>query len=202
MHYLYKITNQLNNKVYIGQTNNKYRWRQHRYYSKFPEKTKQYIHYTIKKYGIDNFTYEIIAQSLTQEGANETETILISQYNSCNKEYGYNIMPGGSNISGKDHPNYGKKVSLETKMKMSISAKGKNTWTKGKSSSKQGTKLSPEQKMKISQTLTGKVQSKETIEKRINKIKNNKINGKKRKPYSNETIRKMSEAAKNRKKKI
>lgn len=76
MHYLYKITNLINNKIYIGQTKrpNK-RWYDHRYKSA-PTKI---IHYAINKYGAHNFTFEIIAISKTQEDANDAEIELIEQ---------------------------------------------------------------------------------------------------------------------------
>lgn len=97
MHYLYRIINQLNNKVYIGQTNNPdYRWYQHRSYAGNKNKHKQYIHYTMAKYGSENFLFEVIAICLTQEDTNDTESVLIKQYNSRDKNFGYNLMIGGS----------------------------------------------------------------------------------------------------------
>lgn len=126
MHYLYRITNQVNQKNYIGQTvNDKTRWTAHKSFAKNAEKTGQYIHRAMAKYGVDNFTYEVIAVCLTQEDANEIESILITQYNCRNKQYGYNVMPGGKNISGPDHPNYGKIHSEETKQKRSQTMKQK-----------------------------------------------------------------------------
>jgi group I intron endonuclease len=134
MHYLYTITNTLNNKVYIGQTvDNKKRWMQHKAYAKHPEKTGQYIHRAMAKYGIENFTFEIIAACQTQEDANETESVLINQYDSRNKECGYNLMIGGSygghsdetkqkqreatleQIATKGHPAQDHEVSQETR---------------------------------------------------------------------------------------
>ena len=77
MHYLYRIINQLNNKIYIGQTKHqKNRWMAHKSYAKHPERTKQYIHSAMAKYGADNFVYEIIATCQTQEDANEIESLL------------------------------------------------------------------------------------------------------------------------------
>ena len=97
MHYLYRITDALNNKVYIGQTvDNKKRWMQHKSYAKNPEKTGQYIHRAMNKYGVENFTFEIIATCLNQEDANEIESVLIVQYDSRNKENGYNLTVGGN----------------------------------------------------------------------------------------------------------
>jgi GIY-YIG catalytic domain. len=65
MHYLYRITNQLNGKVYIGQSNNKRRWSQHKYFAKHPEQTGQYIHNAMAKYGVENFIFEVIATCKT-----------------------------------------------------------------------------------------------------------------------------------------
>lgn len=134
MHYLYKISDTLNNKVYIGQSkDDKHRWRQHVYFSKNPEKTGQYIHRAMAKYGVENFIFEIIAICKTQEDANETESLLIKQYESRNKDFGYNLMTGGSygghseetkqkqreatikQIETQGHPAAGRIVSQETR---------------------------------------------------------------------------------------
>jgi group I intron endonuclease len=132
-HYLYKITDTLNNKVYIGQTaDNKKRWSQHKAYAKHPEKTGQYIHRAIAKYGVENFIFEIIAACKTQEDTDETESVLIEQYDSRNKEHGYNLMIGGS------HGGH----SEETKKKQS-DATFKQIAEKGHPA--QGTKRTPEQ---------------------------------------------------------
>lgn len=96
MHYLYRITNQLSGKVYIGQTNDPdYRWYQHRSYAK-GNKHKQYIHRAMSKHGVENFVFDVIAGCKSQEDTDETESLLIVQYDSRNKEKGYNLMVGGS----------------------------------------------------------------------------------------------------------
>ena len=129
MHYLYRIANTLNNKVYIGQSNKETeRWRQHKYFARNPEITGQYIHRAMAKHGIDNFTYEVIATCQTQENADELEIILIKQYDSCNKEFGYNVAPGGDHVWNaglpkEQQPMYGKKQSkkiLRTDVKNSF----------------------------------------------------------------------------------
>lgn len=116
MHYLYRITNTLNNKIYIGQTvDDKRRWGAHKSYAKNSEKTGQYIHRAMAKYGTDNFIFEVIAICKTQEDADETEMVLIEQYDSRNKENGYNLAPGGGGVgSGVNHPLYGVKQSQDT----------------------------------------------------------------------------------------
>ena len=133
MHYLYKITNQLNGKIYIGQSNNpEYRWKQHKYDSQRTDPI-QYIHRAIAKYGIQNFVFETIAGCQTQEDTDFTEDQLINQYDSRNNDKGYNLKAGGSHgahseetkqkqseatirqITEKGHPAAGRIVSQETR---------------------------------------------------------------------------------------
>lgn len=123
MHYLYRITNLLNQKVYIGQSNQeKERWRQHKYYSRYPEKTRQYVHRAMAKYGINNFIYEVIACCKTQDEANLTEDILIDQYDSKNVNKGYNIASGGNSKTGY-------KIRSRTELeKQTISLQMKAIW--------------------------------------------------------------------------
>lgn len=116
MFYLYKITNQLSQKVYIGQSNKETeRWRQHKYFSR-QEKPIQYIHRAIAKYGVENFTYEVIAMCKKEDDVDELETQLIKQCDSQNKLYGYNIAPGGETpwnrgLPREQQPMFGKKQS-------------------------------------------------------------------------------------------
>ena len=97
MHYLYTITNQQNGKVYVGQSiDEKGRWKQHKYFAKNPEKSGQYIHRAMAKHGIEHFSFEVIALCVSQADADYTEDQLINQYDSRNKEKGYNLKSGGS----------------------------------------------------------------------------------------------------------
>lgn len=97
MHYLYKITNQLSGKIYIGQTVDiSKRWGAHKSFARNVDKPRQYIHHAIAKYGAENFTFEVIATCLTQEDVDVTEDILIIQYDSRNPVFGYNLKSGGS----------------------------------------------------------------------------------------------------------
>lgn len=54
--YIYLFRNKLNNKCYIGKTNNIKR----RYSNHISGKTDSYIHRAILKYGIENFEFLII----------------------------------------------------------------------------------------------------------------------------------------------
>lgn len=96
MHYIYTITNLINNKVYVGQTKNiSKRWSDHRAAFK-NNKPTQRIHYAMIKYGIVNFSFEIVASCLDQAAANEAEEKIINQFESYSSGRGYNLSLGGS----------------------------------------------------------------------------------------------------------
>ena len=93
---VYKITNLINNKIYIGQTTEslKKRWKRHCGYQL---NDKTYLHNTMKKYGIKNFSIEIIDMAKNQEELDEKEYFYIKLYMSDNKDIGYNLK----NTKGK-----------------------------------------------------------------------------------------------------
>lgn len=103
---IYKYTNKINGCIYIGQSVNieqrKYCHRSSAYNKKANDYNSQF-HQAIRKYGYDNFDFEIVAE-LTQEEVskqllNELEIYFISYYNSYKQ--GYNATPGGDG-KGKD----------------------------------------------------------------------------------------------------
>lgn len=196
MFYLYKISNILNNKVYIGQSNKeKERWRQHKYYARQVNPI-QYIHRAMAKYGIENFIYEVIAMCQEAKYTNEIETLLIQQYNSCNKKFGYNIAPGGNvawnrGLPKEQQPMFGKKQSDFHSKRMTEVHKGKivifTEQTKQKiSDSNKGSKRSEDTKRKMSEARIG---FKHTIDSKnkMSKSHTGKI-------ISEEQKRKMSDA--------
>jgi len=169
MHYLYKITNTENNKIYIGQT--KYpekRKSQHKMHS-----TNKHLRNAITKYGWDKFSYTIIDCAIDWWQADCIEWCLIKHYDSRNVDIGYNVSPGGWHT---EH-------SEETKNKMSLAKTGKKRKP-----------LSEETKNNISLAKTGKKASEET-KKKISLAQTGKKHGKKHKPFSEETKKKMSLAA-------
>ena len=99
LYYIYKITNLINQKVYIGQSKNiKRRWRDHKASAK-SENPTQIIHKVIKRVGLNNFSFEIIASCLDLEAANDAEEICIKQFKSYIRlgGGGYNLTLGGNN---------------------------------------------------------------------------------------------------------
>jgi len=134
--FIYKITNLLNGKIYIGQTVQtlEKRWKQHCK----PSNGCTILKEAIKKYGIENFNIEEICCVLEKEYLDEAEKLCIKQFN-CLSPNGYNIVIGGNKGPtllgsknpmygkfGKLHPSYGAKRSLKTKKLMSLKNSGKN----------------------------------------------------------------------------
>jgi len=143
---IYKITNLINGKIYIGKTTRtiERRWSQHCYC-----KSIDHIHNAIRKYGKENFKIEIICVCNDESELSNKEIEIIAQFGCRDREIGYNICPGGEGFgSGKDHPKSGKKASDETKKKMSKAQSGENHPMFGKH-------LPDETKKKLSELNTG-----------------------------------------------
>ena len=102
MAYIYKITNLINNKIYIGETlrDINVRWNEHKSVS-FNEQGHGYnyhLHNAIRKYGVENFIIEEIEQC-DDDKRFERETYYIQLYNSDKKEKGYNYIIEGEGSS-------------------------------------------------------------------------------------------------------
>ena len=95
---IYKITNTVNNKCYIGFTHNpKLRWKNHKNSSHI----RRPLYESMKKHGVDNFTFEILYQSDDREHTLLVmEPYYIELYNSYNK--GYNCTKGGLNTNNDE----------------------------------------------------------------------------------------------------
>lgn len=90
---IYKITNKINNKVYIGQSIHiERRFKEHM--QSAAHSPKSVIHTAINKYGIENFTFEIVELCLIEE-LDEKEVLYINKYNSAVPN-GYNVQLGGN----------------------------------------------------------------------------------------------------------
>lgn len=91
---IYKITNKINGKVYIGQTIQKpiERFYQHCAKSAVGYALKMPIHKAILKYGKNNFLFEVL-ETIDKSELNERERYWISYYDSYNS--GYNATFGG-----------------------------------------------------------------------------------------------------------
>jgi len=142
---IYKVTNILNGKMYIGQSiNPEARWRKHNERSS----KCRVISAAIKKHGKENFEFQILCWCPDKTYANMVEIRLIEAHDT--RRVGYNICVGGEGFgSGEDHPKYGKKATEETRHKISAAKMGELNPHYGKPNS-------PEQKAKIREALAGR----------------------------------------------
>lgn len=92
--YIYKITNLINNKIYIGQAKDvSQRWYEHCLESATKKNNRKLCN-AIRKYGVNNFKVETIEGPI--ENYNEREQYWIAYYNTfLDAEKGYNMTIGG-----------------------------------------------------------------------------------------------------------
>lgn len=136
MYTVYQHKNKINGKVYIGITSQKpeQRWGS----QGCNYKSSPHFYYAIKKYGWDNFEHNILFTELTKEQACLKEQELIKEYNSMNREFGYNSTSGGdifvmneetkqkiSQAMIGNQNNLGHPCSEEKKRKISEAQKGR-----------------------------------------------------------------------------
>lgn len=102
MAYIYKITNDVNGKVYIGQTSFSIekRFKQHLKEYKKERCEKRPLYSAIRKYGPEHFHIEMIEET---DQPLEREKYWIKYYNSYGNKNGYNATMGGDGKSYIDH---------------------------------------------------------------------------------------------------
>lgn len=114
-HGIYKITNLINEKIYIGSAAGKRgivdRWYQHKSQLKNKRHYNQFLQNTYNKYGVDCFKYEIIEECLPEKCL-EREQFYLDKYKSFDANFGYNLCKKAGNTLGRKH-------SEQTKLKIS-----------------------------------------------------------------------------------
>ena len=161
---VYKHTNKINGKIYIGITGDvpENRWANGLRY-------QANAHFTnaINKYGWDGFEHDILYTDLSLQEASKIEVELIAKYQSSDREFGYNIALGGigsasisdetrkkmseSHLGERNH-NFGKPKSDEVKKKLSAS----NKKFRKEHPPQSGWHHSEESRLKMSQKLKGR----------------------------------------------
>ena len=154
MYTVYQHKNKINGKVYIGITSQKpeQRWRNGEGYKSSP-----HFYSAIQKYGWDNFEHNILFVELTKEQACLKEQELIKEFNSMNREYGYNSTSGGDIFV----------MNEETKQKISQALMGNQN--------NLGHSCSEEKKKKISEAQKGREFNEEHKQKLSEAAKNRHV---------------------------
>ena len=170
--YIYKTTNLINGKIYIGQ--HKATEFDTAYYG-----SGKHILNAMHKYGIENCNCELIEWCDTQTMINSRERYWIKYYNSTNRKIGYNITEGGEGWKGGTHSQASREkiskaktgkhpnrdytqISVNTKQKISATLK---EYYKTHKNPKYGTHLSQETKAKLRKANLGKTYSQEVRDK-------------------------------------
>lgn len=131
--YIYKITNNINGKIYIGLHKHNLNELDESYWG-----SGKIITCAINKEGKENFSREILEWCYDRESLKQKEIYWIEKLDARNPNIGYNVAIGGdggnlgeavnkhlSDIrKGENHWNYGKHLSEETRKKISEAHKG------------------------------------------------------------------------------
>jgi group I intron endonuclease len=180
---IYKITNRINGKVYIGQTTVKLKDRWHGHCCK--RSNCNHLRNAIQKYGKKAFTIEVIDTANSIDELNKKEQHWISQLDSNNPLKGYNLLTGGS--GGFKHSELSKKKMSKSRTGKTMPTTTREALAKYNSVYRPMTPevkeklrlanlnkgpISDETRKKLSQTSKNRKQSQETINKRINSFKN------------------------------
>lgn len=153
---IYRIINKKNGKVYIGSTRNfRKRMREHLFSLRNNKHVNNYLQHAFNKYGEDHFAFEVYQEADDIDKLLDLEQKILNTLKPYNSEIGYNISKYATSyrVTGVDHHHYGvpktkeqrekTRQSLlghvhsdETKEKISMAVKGKNTgkdhWSYGK----------------------------------------------------------------------
>ena len=152
--YIYKTTNLINGKIYVGQ-------HKAETFDKYYKGSGQLLTAAFKKYGKSNFTCEILATAETKEELNALEVYWIAELNARDTSVGYNITEGGEGTVGYVHTD-------GAKNKMSIAKKGKPLSLEHRKAiglQSLGRKMTEENKAKLRAINLGKKASEETKQK-------------------------------------
>ena len=156
---IYCIENLINSKKYFGQSIDlNDRLSKHKSQLKYNYHENKHLQDAYNKYGVDNFRFYIVEECEICE-LDERERYYIALNNSDNREYGYNIEPGG---------NKNKQLSDETKEKLRLANIGKKMPDEVKnkiSATNKGRRISDEQKELLRKMHTGLRHSEETKKK-------------------------------------
>jgi group I intron endonuclease len=170
---VYKLTNTINGKVYVGLTTQKLK---HRIYTHSHRKGSP-INNAITKYGLDAFKIEIIDKADTIKELNEKEVKWIAAF-SCISPNGYNLSAGGGGTIGVRRTEEEKENlrRLWLGNKHALGHRDTKETRAQKSASRIGLKHSEKTKAKIGKAHKGRVFSEKTRAQMSESAKKKKVN--------------------------
>ena len=193
---IYNITNLVNGKVYIGASKNiEKRWGAHR--NGHSDLAKEF-----QTFGLENFKFEILLEC-PEDMLCQWERDMICLYDADDPEKGYNCKNDRPYSLKRTEALKGRKLSEETKRKISEAKKGRVAWNKGlkniyseemrrkMSESHKGHKHTEESKRKMRERIVS-----EETRRKISKAFKGRTAWNKGIPQSDETKRKKSETMK------
>ena len=123
--FVYKVTNSINGKVYVGETKNtNARFCNHAFQRQKPKRTR--LESDIDLLGVDNFIFEILEICLTKQERRDKEDEYIRLFDSTNPECGYNTFFG---IKFKRIVHRPKRVpKVKSTLNTKLSEKAKQQW--------------------------------------------------------------------------
>ena len=102
---VYKITNTVNEKSYIGiSVDIENRWSQHKNPYNWKRESKKILYKAIQKYGLENFKFEVLEECFNTEELGDKEKYYIELYDTYKN--GYNGTTGGEDNQGDCHPGH------------------------------------------------------------------------------------------------
>lgn len=102
---IYRLTNTVNGKVYIGKTEGTLSSRINGHLRAVKEGSRTVLHQAIRKHGLQSFKQEVICSARTAEHLSELERHFIAEHDCCildGRNKGYNMTRGGEGFTSED----------------------------------------------------------------------------------------------------
>jgi group I intron endonuclease len=115
---IYRLTNILTGKVYIGKTTTALKNRLKGHLRDVSEGAQTILHRSIRKHGFSNFTAEVIFNCFREEDLSDMEKFFIVEHDCClldGKDKGYNMTRGGEGFSSEEAGNLARRLLEEGK---------------------------------------------------------------------------------------
>ena len=191
--YIYKITNNINGKIYIGKTKHsiEYRYNEHLKNARLGVKYVSYLYRAMNEYGTENFSVAEI-ECCDIDVLDERERFWIKELRSQDSKVGYNIQEGGNGGATRSSE------FVLTQKQLDALEKGRHLPSSQKqkeqlANRRRGCVVSEETRRKISEANLGRKASEETKQK-LSLIRK----GKKLPPHTEEQKEAAREGSKDR----